>query len=46
MLLGNVTEAAEAGDEEDNINMTEVIDNIAVIFFGLEYFMRRVDKFY
>ena len=39
-------EQVETGDVEDNINMTEVIDNIAVIFFGLEYFMRRVDKFY
>ena len=39
-------EQVEAGDVKDKINMTEVIDNIAVIFFGLEYFMRRVDKFY
>ena len=38
----------EAGNiaESSNINITEVIDNIAVIFFGLEYFMRKVDKFY
>ena len=32
--------------QSSNINITEVIDNIAVIFFGLEYFMRKVDKFY
>ena len=35
-----------AGVADNNINITEVIDNIAVIFFGLEYFMRKVDKFY
>ena len=33
-------------EQSSNINITEVIDNIAVIFFGLEYFMRKVDKFY
>ena len=29
-----------------NLNVTEIIDNIAVIFFSLEYFMRKMGTFY
>ena len=32
---------AETGD---GLNMTEMVDNIAVIFFSLEYFMRETSE--
>ena len=28
----------------DGLNMTEMVDNIAVIFFSLEYFMRETSE--
>ena len=31
-------------DTGDGLNMTEMVDNIAVIFFSLEYFMRETSE--
>ena len=46
--LADIEVELEAGDivNPSNINVTEIIDNIAVIFFSLEYFMRKMGKFY
>ena len=44
--VGEIMDENGVNAQPSNLNITEVIDNIAVIFFGLEYFMRKVDKFY
>ena len=46
--LADIEANIEAGDivNPSNINVTEIIDNIAVIFFSLEYFMRKMGTFY
>ena len=46
--LADIEVEREAGDivNPSNLNVTEIIDNIAVIFFSLEYFMRKMGTFY
>ena len=46
--LADIEVELEAGDivNPSNLNVTEIIDNIAVIFFSLEYFMRKMGTFY
>lgn len=46
--LADIEANIEAGDivNPSNLNVTEIIDNIAVIFFSLEYFMRKMGTFY
>ena len=40
----NITMVEDMEAETRGLNMTEMVDNIAVIFFSLEYFMREMSE--
>ena len=40
----NITMVEDMEAETGGLNMTEMVDNIAVIFFSLEYFMRETSE--
>ena len=40
----NITMVEDMEAETGGLNMTEMVDNIAVIFFSLEYFMREMSE--
>ena len=40
----NITMVEDMEAETGGLNMTELVDNIAVIFFSLEYFMRETSE--
>ena len=40
----NITMVEYMEAETGGLNMTEMVDNIAVIFFSLEYFMREMSE--
>ena len=40
----NITMVEDMEAETGGLNMTELVDNIAVIFFSLEYFMREMSE--
>ena len=40
----NITMVEDIEAETGGLNMTEMVDNIAVIFFSLEYFMRETSE--
>ena len=42
----NITMVEDMEAVTGGLNMTEMVDNIAVIFFSLEYFMRETSESY
>ena len=40
----NITMVEDMEADTGGLNMTEMVDNIAVIFFSLEYFMRETSE--